>query len=86
MRILGKAVHGKSKDWRRTQSQVRRIGNMLNTVRLMGRLAGSRIYPETQGSEPTGDDIMRDEAENGVYAREERMRFWDNIRIRRIGV
>ena len=46
LRILGKEVHGKSKEWGRIQSQVRRIGNMLNTVRLMGRISGSRKFTE----------------------------------------
>ena len=65
LRILGKDVYGKSKGWGHTQSQVRRIGNMLNTVRLMGRVSGSRKSLETQGREQTGDVFMRDSAENG---------------------
>lgn len=52
----GKEVHRKYKGWGHTQSQVRKIGNRLTSVRLMGRLEGSRNSPETQGSEQTGDD------------------------------
>ena len=39
---------------------------MMNSSRLRGRVAGSRKSPETQGSETTGEDIMKDGAENGV--------------------
>ena len=60
LRILGKEAHGKSKGWGRTENRVRKIGNMLTSVRLMWRESGSRKSPETQGSEQTRDDIMRD--------------------------
>ena len=56
----GKELHRKYKGWGHTQSQVRKIGNRLTSVKLMGRLEGSRNSPETQGSEQTGDDRYRD--------------------------
>ena len=59
LRSLEKEVHGKTKGYGHKQSQVRNIGNGLASLRLRGRVSGSKKTPETQGSEHTGD-IMRD--------------------------